>query len=157
VTTMVRLITTQRGVTRMIHPSLTDLFKKNDCQLRYHRLSVTCFTDTIFSKTKSRVRNTVAQFFCTDDGWTRAFPLKKEAYEALSFLFHIYGVPNAMVMDGSKAQVQGDFRRKLRDNGCHIEHTEPYNVKSNLGEGGVRKLKQGVGREILRSGCPKRC
>jgi hypothetical protein len=60
---------------------------------------------------------------------------KKEAHEALSMLFHRDGVPNAMVIDGAKAQVQGEFRSKLRDTGCHIKKTEPYTQSSNMGEG----------------------
>jgi hypothetical protein len=56
-------------------------------------------------------------------------------------LFDRDGVPNVMVMEGAKAQVQGDFRRKLCDAGCQIKQNEPYTVNSNLGEGGVRELK----------------
>jgi hypothetical protein len=52
-------------------------------------------------------------------------------------------VQNMMVMDGAKAQVQGEFRRKLRDDGCHIRQTEPHTQSSNMGEGGVRELKRG--------------
>jgi hypothetical protein len=44
---------------------------------------------------------------------------EKEAHEALSFLVHRDGVPNVMVTDGSKAQVEGEFRIKLRNSGCH--------------------------------------
>jgi hypothetical protein len=36
-----RLVTTQRGVKRMIHPSLSVRFGTNDRQLRYRRLHVT--------------------------------------------------------------------------------------------------------------------
>jgi hypothetical protein len=61
-----------------------------------------------------------------------------------------------MVLDGAKAQTEGEFRRKLRDAGCHINQTEPHTQSSNMGEGGVRELKRGVGRQMLRSGCPKR-
>jgi hypothetical protein len=88
----------------------------------------------------------------------RASPLKKEkeSHEALYLLFHIDGVPNVMVMDGAKAQVEGEFRRKLRDAGCHITQTEPHTQSSNMGEGAVRELKKGVGRQMLCSGCPKR-
>jgi hypothetical protein len=32
---------------------------------------------------------------------------EKDAHEALSLLFHRDGVPNIMVMDGAKAQIQG--------------------------------------------------
>jgi hypothetical protein len=109
---------------------------------------VTCFTDTIFLNTKSRAGNKDAQVCCTADGWTRDFPMKleSEAHEAFFLLFHRDGVPNVMVMDGAKAQVGGDFRWKLCRDGCHIKQTEHYTDQSNMGEGGVRELKQGVGR-----------
>ena len=153
-----RMVTTQRGVRRMIHPSLTKRYRTNDRQLRYRRLPVTMYTDTMFSTVPSRQGNKAAQVFCTDAGFTRAFPMKKESqgHEALSLLFHRDGVPNVMVMDGAKAQVQGDFRRKLREAGCHIKQTEPHTQSSNMGEGGVREMKKGVGRQMLRSGSPKR-
>jgi hypothetical protein len=61
-----------------------------------------------------------------------------------------------MVMDGAKAQVEGQSRRKLRDAGFHIKQTEPHTQSSKMGEGGVHELKRGVGRQMLRSGCPKR-
>jgi hypothetical protein len=43
-----RLVTTQRGISRMIHPSLTQRYNRNDRQLRYRRLPVTMYTDTMF-------------------------------------------------------------------------------------------------------------
>jgi hypothetical protein len=126
-------VTTQKWVKRMIHPSLSVRFRKNDRQLRYRRLPVNCFTDTIFSNSKSRQGDKAAQVFCTSNGWTRAFPManKKDAHEALSLLFHWDGVPNVMVMDWAKAQIQRDFRRKLREAGCHIKQTDPHTPKSN--------------------------
>jgi hypothetical protein len=142
----------------MIHPSLTKRYKTNDRHLRYCRFPVTIYTDTMYSIILSRQKNKAAQTFCTDFGFVRAFPLKteKEAHEALSLLFHRDGVTNVMVMDGAKAQVEGEFRRKLRDSGCHIKQTEPHTQSSNMGEGSVRELKKGVGRQMLRSVCPKR-
>jgi hypothetical protein len=71
---------------------------------------------------------------------------ESEAHEALSLLFHRDGVPNVMVMDGAKSQDEGEFRSKLRDAGCHIKQTEPHTQSSNMGEGGARELKKGVGR-----------
>jgi hypothetical protein len=102
-----RLVTTQRGIRRMAHPSLTKIYKTNDRQLRYRRLPVTMYTDTMYSTILSRQMNISAQIFCNDFGFVRSFPLKKEkeAHEALSLLFHRDAVPNGMVMDGSKAQV----------------------------------------------------
>jgi hypothetical protein len=152
------LVTTKRGIRRMIHPSLTKRYETNDRQLRYRRLPVTMYTDTMFSTILSRQKNKAAHIFCTVFGFVRAFKLKKEkeAREALSLLFHRDGVPNVMVMDGSNAQVEGEFRRKLCDAGCHIKQTEPQIQSSNMGEGAVRGLKKGVGRQRLRSGFPKR-
>jgi hypothetical protein len=60
-----RLVTTQRGVKRIIHPSLSVRLRTNDRQLRYRRLRVTFFTDTMFSNSKSRKGNKAAQLFCT--------------------------------------------------------------------------------------------
>jgi hypothetical protein len=102
-------VTIQRGILRMIHTSLTKRYKTNDRQLRYRRLPVTMHTDTMFSTILSRQDNKAAQIFCTDFGFVRAFPLKKEeeAHEALSLLFHRDGVPNIMFMDGAKAQDEG--------------------------------------------------
>jgi hypothetical protein len=106
-----RLVTTQMGVTRMIHLSFSVRFRTNDRQLRYRRLPVTCFTDTMFSNSKSIQGNKPSQVFCTANGWTRAFPMAKEKYahEALSLLFHRECVLNIMVMDGANAQIQGNF------------------------------------------------
>jgi hypothetical protein len=142
-----RLVTTQRGIRRMIHPSLTKRYKINDMQLQYRLFPVTMYTDTMYSTILSIQDNKAAQIFCTDFDFVRAFPMKKEkeAHEALSLLIHRGVVPNMMVMDGSKAQVEGEFRRKMRDSCCHIKQTEPHTQSSNMGEGGVRELKKGVG------------
>ena len=104
-----RAVTTQRGVKSMIYPSLNRRRSTNDRHTRYRRLNMTLFTDTMFSKTKSRQHNTASQIFCTQSGWTRAHPLKLEAdaHEALSLLAQRDGVPEVLVMDGSKAQTQG--------------------------------------------------
>jgi hypothetical protein len=106
----------------------------------------------------SRQHNQAAQIFCADFGVVRSFTIKKESelHDALSLLFHRDGVPNVMVVDVSKAQTEWKFRRKMRDPGCHIKKTQPHAQSSNLGEGGVRELKIGGRRKILRAGCPKR-
>jgi hypothetical protein len=72
-----RLVTTQRGIRRMVHPSLTKRYKTNDRQLRYRRLSVTIYTDTMYSTILSRQMNKAAQIFTNDFDFVRAFPIKK--------------------------------------------------------------------------------
>jgi hypothetical protein len=69
--------TTQRGICTVLHPTLSCRFRANDRQLRYRRLPIDCFTDTLFSNTTSRRNNKCAQIFATPDGWCRAFPMAK--------------------------------------------------------------------------------
>jgi hypothetical protein len=72
-----RLVTTQRGIRRMIHPSLTKRYNMNDRQLIYLRLPVIMYTDIMFSTILSRQNNKAAQILCTDFCFVRAFPLNK--------------------------------------------------------------------------------
>jgi hypothetical protein len=55
-----RLVTTQRGIRRMVHPSLTKRYNTNDRQLRYRRLPVTMYTATMYSTILSRQMNKAA-------------------------------------------------------------------------------------------------
>ena len=148
--------TTQRGIRTLLHPTLSRRFRTNDRQLRYRRLPVECFTDTLIAKTPSRRLNSYAQIFSTADGWCRAYPMKtkSEAHDGLSLLFQREGVPNVMIMDGALEQVQGTFRKKCREAGVHVKQTEPHTPWSNAAEAAIRELKKGVGRQMVRSGAP---
>jgi hypothetical protein len=87
--------------------------------------------------------NNGVQVFCTVNGWTITFPMTKEnnAHEAISLLFQKDGAPNGMVMDGEKAQVEGEFRCMPREAECYINQTEPHTQRSNAIEGSMRELK----------------
>ena len=78
------------------------------------------FTDTMSSSVLSKNGNKYAQVFSTDFGWAKAFPMqrKSEAHEALSLLFSRHSVPHTMIMDGSKEQTLGEFRKKLCQADC---------------------------------------
>jgi hypothetical protein len=75
-----------------------------------------------------------------------------EAHETLSLLFHCDGVPPTMVLDGSKEQCKGDFKRKLHEADCHASQTEPYSPWQQAAEGCIRELKRGVSRKMLKTG-----
>ena len=81
---------------------------------------------------------------------------KSEAHEALSLLFSCEGVPPVMITDGSKEQVQGQFRKKLADADCWLKQTEPYSPWMNAAEGSIRELKRGAGRKMEKAGSPKK-
>ncbi len=150
--------TTQRGIRTVLHPSLSRRFRTNDQALRYRRLPHPVFGDTLIAGTTSLQGNKYAQVFATSFGWSRAFPMqhKSDAHEALSLLFQRDGVPPACIVDGSKEQVKGEFRRKLKEASCQLKQTEPYSPWQNAAEGNIRELKKGAGRKMIKSGSPKR-
>ena len=81
---------------------------------------------------------------------------KSDAHEALSLLFSNDGVPRAIIMDGSKEQTLGNFRKKARQADCHIKQTEPHSPWQNAAEGAIRELKRGTARKMLKMKSPKR-
>jgi hypothetical protein len=146
--------TMQRGVHTCLNPMLAKRFPTNDRMLCYKRLPHTTFTDTMFAGMPSCSGNKCAKVFFTSFGWARAHPMtrKGEAHETLSFLFHHDGVPPTMVLDGSKEQCKGDFKRKLREADCHARQTEPYSPWQQAAEGCICKLKRGVSRKMIKTG-----
>jgi hypothetical protein len=80
---------------------------------------------------------------------------KGEAHETLSLLFHCDGVPPTMVLDGSKEQCKGNFKRKLHEADCHARQTEPYFPWQQAAEGCIHKLKHGVSHKMTKTGSPR--
>jgi hypothetical protein len=107
--------------------------------------------------TKSKWQNKYAEVFATSFGWSRAFPmkLKSDAHEAVSLLFKRNGVPTPMIVDGSKEQTLGNFRRKVHEADCWLKQTEPHSQWQNAAEGAIRELKRGAGRKMIQSKSPK--
>ncbi len=149
--------TTQRGIRTCLNPTLTRQFPTNDRMLCYTRLPHTTFTDTMFAGTPSRSGNKCAQVYAMSFGWARAHPMtrKGEAHETLSLLFHRDNVPPTMVLDGSKEQTKGDFKRKLHEANCQARQTEPHSQWQQATEGCIRKLKCGVSHKMIKTGSPR--
>ena len=84
----------------------------------------------------------------------RVFPMKRKfgAHEAL---FQRDDVPPWMIVDGSKKQVEGDFARKCKEDGCYLKQTEPYSHWKNAAESSIKELKRGAGRKMLKARSPK--
>jgi hypothetical protein len=138
--------------------TLSRRFRTNDRQLRYRRIPHEVYTDTMKANTVSWFRqNRYAQVFCTRFGWTRVYPIrsKAEAHEGLTMMFQRDGVPLSIIMDGSKEQTMGEFRKKARAAGCRIKQTEPYSPWQNAAESAIRELKRAAGRKMIESKCPR--
>ena len=111
------------------------------------------FTDTLESAVISKRGNRYAQVFATPFGWTRVHPMAKKsnAHDGLSLMFARDGVPNCLIMDNSKEQTLGEFRKKARKADCWIEQTEAYSPWSNYAELAIRELKKGCARKMVKA------
>ena len=150
--------TTSRGIRSVLDPTISRRYPTNDRQLRYRRLPLEMYLDTMKASIRSRNGNKYAQVYCTRSGWTLAIPMqsKSDAHETLSLLFSRHGVPIILIIDGAKEQVQGKFKRKARQADCRLKRTEPYSPWANAAEGAIRELKKSFGRKMLRSKAPRK-
>jgi hypothetical protein len=151
-------VTTQQGIWTVANPMLSRRFRTNDRQLRYRRISTDVFTDTMESSVVSKRGNQYAQVFATPFGWTRVYPMKKksDAHDGLSLMFARDGVPTCLIMDNSKEQTLGAFRKKAREADCWIKQTEAYSPWSNYTELAIRELKKACARRMVKAKVPKR-
>jgi hypothetical protein len=96
-------MTTQRGI-RTRPDGLIRRFKTNDRMLRYNRLALTMFTDTLKADSESYRQNRYAQVFAVPPAWIGAYAMSKksDAHEAVSDRLRDVGAPDTMVMDGAK-------------------------------------------------------
>ena len=132
-------------------------FRTNDRMLRYRRLRVDMFTDTMFADARSKRGNKCAQVYCTNFGWTRVYPMKSksQAHETFSTLCSTVGVPSCLIMDGAREQTMGQFRKKAKEVDCHIKPLEPYTPWANAAESAIRELKRAAGRKMVSTKTPK--
>jgi hypothetical protein len=137
----------------MPNPTLSCLFLTNNCMLYYPCMPHPVFGDTKFAGTESKNGNKCCQVFATNFDWARTHPLKQkgEAHEALLLMFKCNGVPPKMILDGSKEQVAGVFRHKLKEVKCHMRVTEPNSPWQQEAKACIHELKCGVSRKM----CPK--
>jgi hypothetical protein len=89
-------VTTQLGVKTTDNPRLNRRFLTNDHNMRYRRLGIDMYTDTLFASEKSKRGNKAAQVYGTSFGWSRAYGMKSkgEAHESYSILCSKVGVPD---------------------------------------------------------------
>jgi len=150
--------TTQVAVRSLLMPTLTRRFAAHDKLLRFRRLPCQMYTDTMKGKVRSWMRQSLyGQVYVTDFGWVGFYPMKakSEAPDTLVQLAHEVGVPTHFVMDNSREQTMGRFRKKARSFGCGIRQVDTYSAWQNDAEGGVREIKKGTGRAMVRSGAPQ--
>ena len=92
--------TNQRGISKILHLSLSRRFKTHNRALRYNRLQNNVFTDAMQAHNIYRIMKRYAQLYSTEFGWSGAHPIKNkgDAHETLSLFFKRDGFPPKMVM-----------------------------------------------------------
>ena len=125
--------TTQQGVRSTLHPTLSHRFPTNDRMLRYRHMLYPVFSDTLQSSCLYAAGMKYGQAYCTSFGWSRCHPMKKKSkyHKTLYLMFKCDGVPPRMIVDNSKEQSLGEFRRKCCEVDCHLVNTEPYSPFSS--------------------------
>ena len=149
--------TTLRGIQSVLDPTISRQYPTNDRQLRYRRLPLEMYSDTMKASVRSRNGNKYTQVYCMRSSWTLAIPKqsKSEAHETLSLLFSRHGIPNIMIVHGAKEQVQGKFKWKARQADCRLKRTEPYSPWANAAEGAIRELKRVWKKDAKEQGATK--
>ena len=151
-------VTSQR-CKRVKDPSLSRRFSSNDRMLRYKHINEFFYMDTFFATGKAGKTtrgNSCMQIFVTDKGFVWVCPLRKESdiHLAVKLFFKTIGVPDAIICDNAKAQVQGETEKLCRLAGTVIRQIEPHTQWSNRAELYVGLFKNGVRNTMKETNCP---
>jgi Reverse transcriptase (RNA-dependent DNA polymerase) len=151
-------VTTQKGVRSVLNPSIERRWPTGDRPLRYKKLGFPVYHDVFKANIVSHRNNKCAEIYASDFGWSRTFPMQKEAdvHETLDIFLSRYGVPDSFISDGARAFEFGKFRKKARDAGCYCKLTDPYSPWQNRAESEIWEVKRLAGRWMLRARSPKR-
>jgi hypothetical protein len=150
--------TTQKGVRDYAHMAGSRRLRHLTQQLAYRPLNAVCYTDTMFAQVPSLTNKyTCAQIYCTDFGWSVAYPMrsKGEAHLTLDLLHNQYGAFRVMIPDNAKELTAGSFRDKLRRAGTMISPIEAYTPNQNKAESAIRELKRLYRRLMQESKAPE--
>ena len=84
-------------------------------------------------------------------------PMRKnsEAYETLSMVFDRDSVPPHMIVDKSKEESLGEFKRKCWKADCHLVNSEPYSTWKISAKGCIKDLKKASLRKLISTSLPK--
>lgn len=157
-------VTTQR-VKRSPTSELVRNFSSNDRMLRYRRLKRDFFMDTFFSVKETRhgwdgtsLRGfKMAQIFVSDRGYVCLELMKslEEIPDAIRKFFKDVGAPDNLISDAHASHKSDLVKSILRQAGTTLRLLEEGSPKSNRAELYVGLIKDGIIKDIKRTGSPK--
>ena len=116
-------------------------------------------TDTIDARCKSLDGNKYAQVFANKKFFAKLYPMdtKSKAGDALKLFCSEFGVPEKLIMDGSKEQTgkHTTFMKKVRSEGIEYHIIEPGMHNQNPVEGVIGQIRRRWYRTMIRKQVPK--
>ena len=112
----------------------------------------------MFSCIRSINGHSCGQVFVNNTGFYHFVPMDKEANasDALIELIQHVGFLSALLTNGAKALILGEWKQVTKKYHIKTSETEPYSPWQNRVEAAIRKLKCHTLRLMHKSGCPKR-
>ena len=149
--------TTQRLVRSAVLP-LSRRYKA-DRIFQLPRLQGTWFTDTVYGRVKSKDGNRYGQIFANESYFATIYPMdsKGKAGEALRTFCREFGVPEKLIVDGSKEHTERgtEFMKQVNSNGISLKISEPGMHNQSPAEGVVREVRRRWYRTMFKKRVPK--
>ena len=150
--------TVQRAVQSCLNLTLGRRYLTNDQNLHYKHMPDPIYSNALKYGIVSKLGNKDVQACFSSYVWSRCHPMaqKSEAYDTLSLMFNLDGVPPNMIVEKSKDKSVGAFAGKCRESEFHLVNSEPCLPWSQMSEGCIRELKRVLSRQLIKTGSPKR-
>ena len=151
-------VTTQR----ILRSALMPLARRYRADRMFERPRIrgTMYSDTYNGKHKSLDGNRYAQVFANESFFIAAYPMetKNMAGDALKQFISDYGVPDKLIVDGSKEQTKKktEFYKQCRKHDIDLHRTEPYRHNQSKVEGVIRETRKRWFRIMVKSKVPRR-
>ena len=124
------------------------------------RLSGTWFSDTIDGCVTSRDGNRYAQIFANGAYFSAIYPMdsKGKAGDALRVFCEEFGVPESLVVDGSREQTGRNtkFMAQVRKHNMKLTITEANRPNQSPAEGVVREVRRKWYRAVFAKRIPRK-
>ena len=149
-------VTTQLGIRRVKHP-VERRFRTSQPHLRKKSLCGRFYSDTCFFKCKSIRGDTCAQITGNGKGFCRFWSMKTKslAHEGLRNFIEMDGIPENLVVDGSKEQSHNAWKDTLRTYHVNQSTSEPYSPWQNRAESEIKMIKIGIKKFTLQCNSPR--
>ena len=150
-------VTTQTAV-RNIHLQSERKVRIKAPWLQFPSIKGEFYVDSMFSKVTALHGFTGGSIYSNGSGYDRFYPWKRkgEHPDTLVTLMNDVGIPQVLVSDNAKEELQGRARDICRKYHIHQKPTVPYSPWQNAAEASIREVKKNVRRALRRTAAPLR-